>query len=243
MRPILDGVFDLTRLGAFASAPGPKGVTVSFGLWLPNISDGFLVEALVIHADDRFVEDVPSIAIELTHDSDDFWTGSYTIATQRGTSFGKKGRYLYRYRLSRVTTGKTTVLSNSVADPFATQTDDVGQFSAFETPGTTSGHRWTDDNWRVPCVEDLIVYELDVEEFNGTFDGVVDRLGYLQSLGVNCLELMPVTSLRVDFDWGYSPLNFFAPNERWGGAPGLKRLVNECHNREIAVILDVVYYS
>jgi len=38
-------------------------------------------------------------------------------------------------------------------------------------------------------------------EFNSTFDGVVDRLPYLQSLGVTCLELMPITSLKLDFDW------------------------------------------
>ena len=47
---------------------------------------------------------------------------------------------------------------------------------------------------------------------------MVDRLPYLKSLGVTCLELMPMTSLKLDFDWGYGPLHYLAPNQRWGGA-------------------------
>lgn len=90
-------------------------------------------------------------------------------------------------------------------------------------------------------LQDLIVYELQVEEFNDTFDGAIDRLDYLVSLGVNCLELMPVTSPKVDFDWGYGPLYHFAPSARFGGTDGLKRLVDAAHSRAIAVILDVVY--
>src|SRR5260370_31385874 len=47
---------------------------------------------------------------------------------------------------------------------------------------------------------------------------------------------MPVTSLQLDFDWGYGPLHYFAPNERWGGVQGLKRLVNACHAAGVAAI-------
>jgi 1,4-alpha-glucan branching enzyme len=126
-------------------------------------------------------------------------------------------------------------------DPFARATDDVGELSAFSTPASQPDFAWTDATWKVPELADLVVYELHVEEFNGTFDGVVERLAYLKSLGVTCLELMPVTSLKLDFDWGYGPLHYFAPNERWGGAWGLKRLVDACHRAGIAVILDVVY--
>jgi len=52
---------------------------------------------------------------------------------------------------------------------------------------------------------------------------------------------MPVTNVPQIFDWGYGSLHFFAPEERWGGGEGVKRLVNACHLRGIAVILDVVY--
>lgn len=99
----------------------------------------------------------------------------------------------------------------------------------------------TDAGYKTPELNDLIVYELHIEQFNDTFDGVIDRLDYLQSLGVNCLELMPVMSHKLDFDWGYGPLHYFNASANFGGAGGLKRLVNTCHARGIAVILDVVY--
>jgi 1,4-alpha-glucan branching enzyme len=90
-------------------------------------------------------------------------------------------------------------------------------------------------------LQDLVVYELQIEEFNDTFDGVVDRLEYLDGIGVNCIELMPVTSAKVDFDWGYGPVYHFSPSARFGGGDALKRLVDAAHSRGIAVILDVVY--
>ena len=71
-------------------------------------------------------------------------------------------------------------------------------------PGPTAAYK-------TPELSDLIVYELHIEQFNDTFDGVIDRLDYLQSLGVNCLELMPVMSHKLDFDWGYGPLHYFSP--------------------------------
>jgi 1,4-alpha-glucan branching enzyme len=100
---------------------------------------------------------------------------------------------------------------------------------------------WTDATYQTPELDDLIVYELEVEQFNDRFEGVIDRLTYLQSLGVNCLELMPVTSPKLDFDWGYGPLHYFAPSAHLGGPDGLRRLVDACHQSNTAVILDVVY--
>jgi 1,4-alpha-glucan branching enzyme len=125
-------------------------------------------------------------------------------------------------------------------DPFALSTD-VGELGAFDFPDLSDSFAWGDKAFKVPEIDDLVVYELQVEEFNVTFDGVIERIAYLKSLGVNTLELMPVTSPKLDFDWGYGPLHYFAPNERCGGVQGLKRLVNACHLNGIAVILDVVY--
>jgi len=64
-----------------------------------------------------------------------------------------------------------------------------------------------------------VVYEMHVEEFNSTFPGVVDRLPYLKSLGVTCLELMPVTSLKLDFDWGYGRCITWRPISGREGRP------------------------
>jgi 1,4-alpha-glucan branching enzyme len=164
-----------------------------------------------------------------------------TIEPKPGTSFGKAGRYLYRYQLFRVTGELRSILTPWFTDPFARATDEVGQLSAFDTPASLPAFQWHDGDWKVPELPDLVVYEMHVEEFNSTFQGVIDRLPYLKSLGVTCLELMPVTSLKLDFDWGYGPLHFLAPNQRWGGPAGLKRLVSICHSEGVAVILDVVF--
>jgi hypothetical protein len=83
---------------------------------------------------------------------------------------------------------------------------------------------------------------MHVEEFKTTFQaGVANRLRYLKSIGVICLELTPVTGLELDFDWGYGPLHYLAPNQRWGGPPGLKHLVDSCQAKWLAVILDVIF--
>src|SRR3954469_2964314 len=87
----------------------------------------------------------------------------------------------------------------------------------------------------------MIVYEMNVREFNRDFEGVIDQLDYLLEFGVNVLELMPITNVKEDVEWGYTPLNFYSPDERLGGPEALKRLVNACHGKGIAVILDAVY--
>ncbi len=104
-------------------------------------------------------------------------------------------------------------------------------------------HDWKDEGWRPPVLADGIVYELHVGTFSpeGTFDGVASRLDHLIELGVTHVELMPVHSFPGRFGWGYDSVGLFAPYEPYGGPDGLKRLVDACHCRGLAVILDVVY--
>ena len=102
---------------------------------------------------------------------------------------------------------------------------------------------WTDDGWQPPRLADGLVYEVHVGTFSpeGTFDGVVGRLDHLVRLGVTHVELMPVHSFPGRFGWGYDSVGLFAPHEPYGGPDGLKRLVDACHGRGLAVVLDVVY--
>ena len=235
-------MIDLDRLAATAGPATASGVDAHFGLYLPGIdpSAGYQVTVKVIHRSDRFTPDVATMDFPLQPSQGDpynLWQADVHIPTVPGTSFGTAGRYLYRYQLTQA--GR--VVTKWFTDPFARATDDVGQLSAFATAGSEPAFSWTDGGWRVPELADLVVYELQIEEFNDSFDGVVARLPYLRSLGVTCLELMPVTSLKLDFDWGYGPLHYLAPNERWGGGAGLKRLVDAAHAAGVAVILDVVY--
>jgi 1,4-alpha-glucan branching enzyme len=169
------------------------------------------------------------------------WSKDVTVLPAAGTHFGQEGVYLYRFQLWWTPAGGSRrLISLWVTDPFASATD-VGRLSAVTLSHNPVPFAWTDAAYKTPELDDLVVYELQVEEFNDTFDGVIDRLTYLDSLGVNCLELMPVMSAKLDFDWGYGPLHYFAPSARFGGPDGLRRLVDAAHARNIAVILDVVY--
>lgn len=102
---------------------------------------------------------------------------------------------------------------------------------------------WSDQGWRGLPLRELIFYELHVGTFTeeGTFDGVVAQLDHLEHLGVNAIELMPVAQFPGDRNWGYDGAYPYAVQSSYGGPSGLKRLVNECHERDIAVVLDVVY--
>ncbi|GAC1403355.1 MAG: alpha-amylase family glycosyl hydrolase [Ktedonobacteraceae bacterium] len=238
-------MINLNEVGAFASAPTVAGVSVRFGLYLPGITSqaGYDVVVRVIHKNDRFDPDILPLDFHLDlvpGSPNNLWQQDVVIPPTSGTNFGLAGTYLYRYQLWQTTGGNRNLVTNWFTDPFARATDEVGQLSAFAAPAAT-GFQWHDQAWKVPELEHLVVYELQIEEFNRTFDGVIERLPYLKSLGITCLELMPITSLKLDFDWGYGPLHYFTPNERWGGAQGFKRLVDACHTAGIAVILDVVY--
>lgn len=105
------------------------------------------------------------------------------------------------------------------------------------------GFTWTDQDYVRPAVEDLVIYELLVRDFTAkhTFKAVIDSLDYLQRLGVNAIELMPVNEFEGNSSWGYNPAFYFAVDRYYGPSEDLKRLVNEAHRRGMAVILDKVY--
>ncbi|HEY2384137.1 MAG TPA: alpha-amylase family glycosyl hydrolase [Terriglobia bacterium] len=238
-------MIDLSEVGAFPALTA-AGFEITFGIYLPGVraTDGFDLVVRIIHTHDRFDPAILPQDFNMTWTAGsalDLWAATVSVQPIAGTNFGAEGVYLYRYQLWWTPAGKPRQLITLwFTDPFARQTD-VGLLSAVTLSRTASPFVWNDGAYRTPDLDDLIVYELETEQFNDTFDGVIDRLPYLQSLGVNCLELMPVTSPKLDFDWGYGPLHYFAPSAHIGGPDGLKRLVNACHNRQMAVILDVVY--
>ena len=106
-----------------------------------------------------------------------------------------------------------------------------------------SQFHWTDSDWQAPSLYSGIVYEMQVGTFTqqGTFDAATERLDYLVDLGVTHLELMPVASFPGNHGWSYDGVELFAPTEVYGGPDGLKRLVDACHRRGLAVLMDVVY--
>ncbi|MDZ4821462.1 MAG: malto-oligosyltrehalose trehalohydrolase, partial [Planctomycetota bacterium] len=102
---------------------------------------------------------------------------------------------------------------------------------------------WHDQAWRGLPLSQYIMYELHVGTFSpeGTFAGVESRLDHLVRLGITAVELMPVAACPGRRNWGYDGVYPFAVQENFGTPAELKRLVDACHQRGLAVILDVVY--
>lgn len=104
---------------------------------------------------------------------------------------------------------------------------------------------WSDAtlNFKRPNKNNLVIYELWVYDYTTqhSIPGLMKRLDYLQGLGVNAIELMPVTEFDGQINWGYSPNHYFALDKAYGTPEMLKEFVDECHKRGMAVILDMVF--
>ena len=106
-----------------------------------------------------------------------------------------------------------------------------------------SAHIWKDKGWLGIKLENMIMYELHVGTFSreGTFATAKRRVRELSKLGINAVELMPVSQFSGSRNWGYDAVLPFAVQNTYGGPEELKKLVDEFHVNGIAVILDVVY--
>jgi maltooligosyltrehalose trehalohydrolase len=102
---------------------------------------------------------------------------------------------------------------------------------------------WTDNNWKNHQLKDYIFYELHTGTFTpqGTFAAIEEKLDYLGELGITAIEIMPVAQFPGSRNWGYDGVFPYAVQDSYGGAKGLQHLVNACHQKGIAVVLDVVY--
>jgi 1,4-alpha-glucan branching enzyme len=94
----------------------------------------------------------------------------------------------------------------------------------------------------------MVVYEMHIGSFNpqkdgapGTFHSAIEKLDYLRDLGINTIEVMPVSEFAGDFSWGYNPAHPYAVESAYGGPDGLLDFIDAAHERGIAVIMDVVY--
>jgi maltooligosyltrehalose trehalohydrolase len=103
--------------------------------------------------------------------------------------------------------------------------------------------KWTDKHWPGIPPQELIIYELHTGTFTeeGTFDAIIPHLDYLKELGITAIELMPVAQFPGDRNWGYDGVYPFAVQHSYGGPERLQHLVDVCHKKGLAVILDVVY--
>ncbi len=111
-------------------------------------------------------------------------------------------------------------------------------------------YQWSDAtlNFQRPNKNNLVIYELWIYDYTtgsngygGSLKGLMKRLDYIQNLGVNAIELMPICEFDGNYNWGYSPNHYFAPDKAYGTETMYKEFIDECHKRGIAVILDMVF--
>ena len=117
----------------------------------------------------------------------------------------------------------------------------IGIVSVFQTK--SESYNWQVTDFEIPDRDNLVIYEMLLRDFSETGDinGALGKLDYLESLGVNAIELMPVQEFDGNDSWGYNPAFFFAMDKAYGTDRMYKEFIDECHKRGIAVILDVVY--
>jgi len=103
-------------------------------------------------------------------------------------------------------------------------------------------YSWEIEDFEMPEKEKLIIYEMHIRDFVEThsYKTIADTLNYLQKLGINALELMPINEFEGNSSWGYNPSFYFAPDKYYGPKDDLKKLVDECHKQGIAVLIDLV---
>lgn len=131
-----------------------------------------------------------------------------------------------------------SVFPNMPSYPTGKTTSIVTVLDADGTPYT-----WQVPNFTKPAAEELVVYELLVRDFIASHDyaTILDTLDYLQRLGINAIEFMPLNEYEGNESWGYNPSFHMALDKYYGPADQLKALIDACHQRGIAVILDIAF--
>ncbi len=103
-------------------------------------------------------------------------------------------------------------------------------------------YNWNTTSFTPPAKEKMVVYELLVRDFTDerNYQTLIDTLAYLEYLGVNVIELMPVNEFENNNSWGYNPSYYFAVDKFYGSKNKLKEFIDACHERGMAVVLDIV---
>jgi pullulanase/glycogen debranching enzyme len=146
--------------------------------------------------------------------------------------------------------------SNIILDPAndgwipASSFPDIPPYPTGKTTGIASVMQpgappfdWQATNYQRPEQENVVIYELLLRDFlhEQNFQALTGRLDYLQELGITAVELMPVSEFNGNLSWGYDPAYHHALDKFYGSPEAFKTLVDACHQRGIAVIMDIVF--
>lgn len=166
-----------------------------------------------------------------------------------------EGKNNYQYLVDgslRIADPYSTVVLDPSNDGFVPQDvlDELSDYPSGLTTGIVTAFdvekevfSWTDDQYSKPDQKNLVVYEMLMRDFlsDKNYKSLLDTLDYFERLGVNAIELMPVTEFEGNQSWGYNISYHMALDKYYGSRNQFKAFINEAHNRGISVILDVVY--
>lgn len=211
-----------------------------FRVWAPHAA----TVSVLIQSGSKWDLGQAEIEQKLVKDGQDYWSGIV-----QGVQAGQ----LYRYKLElpsgsgfveRLDPAARDVISSELTrhDPNSHNASIIVRSDAFN---------WTDAAFKTPPFENFIIYQLHVGSFAGwgdgidktwsTFKDIESKLTYIQEMGFNCLELLPIQEYAQNRSWGYNPASYFAPESSYGSPDDLKSLVNAAHRQGLAMIFDVVY--
>jgi maltooligosyltrehalose trehalohydrolase len=231
----------MNKLGALEVAPK----VIQFGIFLPGVDParGYAVSLKIIHEADQYLQAIPPVILVQNHAVDptygDYWSGQIDLNTAPappGSSFGQPGRYVYRYLIHSPISGDI----DFIIDPFSREVG-VGRLSAITVGAPAYTFSPNETRWKTPPLKNAIIYELMISEFRVDIDRTIRQLAYLADLGINCIEVMPLSNVLATIDWGYDPIGYFCVAERFGKTSDFQRFVDSCHQHGIAVVVDSVY--
>uniref|UniRef100_B8HU06 Alpha amylase catalytic region n=1 Tax=Cyanothece sp. (strain PCC 7425 / ATCC 29141) TaxID=395961 RepID=B8HU06_CYAP4 len=162
------------------------------------------------------------------------------------------GLYEYKFRLQSRSPDRAKQWVE-VIDPYATDVDEVrhtGLVRVKDGQRLVDDYVWEYDHVPLPQNFELIIYEMHIADFSGgeddperrgKYQDAIAKLDYLQDLGINAIELMPVNEYPGDYSWGYKVRHFFAAESSYGSTADLKQFVDQCHGRGIRVFVDGIY--
>ena len=182
-----------------------------------------------------------------------FWDGSQGCWWITLDGFDADKEYRFQYRLGTSGGGDIYVsdpYTEIVYDEWNDQyIDGVPAFpegaralvSAFQI--NRPAYTWQNSDFKVEDKHDLVIYEMHFRDFTTSQNiaGAMDQLDYIEDLGVNAVQLMPIQEFDGNLSWGYNPNHWFALDKYYGTREQYKEFIDECHGRGIAVIVDVVY--
>jgi glycosidase len=185
-------------------------------------------------------------AYQMKLDGEHFWLGI------NGLTAGQE--YIFQYLIDE-TIRVADPFTDKVSDPWDDKYIDAATYPGliqYPTDHTNlrasvlqtaqQPYNWVNTSFTPPLKDNLVIYELLIRDFDQkhSYQGVIDRLDYLEDLGVNAIEFMPTNEFEGNLSWGYNPNFYFAPDKYYGPKNDFKALIDECHTRGIAVIIDLV---